>query len=329
MTSAQAQAQAQAQDPYQAGNTSFSAQNPGNQIAVDSTSLGEAKVCGRKYFYSIIEGWQPREQSVHLTFGLLMHGARERYDHARSAGQAHDDALDSVLDWALKVTWNRELNRPWISDHKIKNRMTLIRTLVWYLDQFGASDAMQTLQLANGKPAVELSFSFDSGYSTRQGEPIIFCGHMDRIATLNDTPYIIDLKTTLRTLSQSWFAGFTPYNQFSMYLLAGRVAFHVPVKSLIVDGIQVAQGFSRFERGIVPRDDSTIDEWHHDAGYWLGQMQDWATAQDWPMNDKACDMYGGCPFRPVCSRPPVARQAKLQADYKKRIWDPLQRRGDI
>lgn len=311
-------------------NSSFSSKLPGLQTAVDSTSLGELKICPRRYQYSIVLGYQPRTESVHLTFGILLHSATERYHHARAARQSHEDSLESSLMWALRETWNKELNRPWLSDRPAKNRFTLIRTLVWYLDEFGAADPLQTVVLANGKPAVELSFQFDSGVTTQVTcERVTICGHIDRIATLNSVPYIVDLKSTEHTIDAGFFAKYSPDNQFSTYMLAGRVAFDVPVKGLIVDGVQVAVGFSRFARGLVSRDDSQIEEWLADTKIWLGQMEDYAIEQYWPQNDKSCGLYGGCQFRGVCARSPAARQQWLDADFKKRIWDPRQRRGDI
>jgi hypothetical protein len=324
-----------------AANGSFSKQTPGLQVAIDSTSLGEAKQCLRKYYYSIVLGYQPRTESVHLTFGLLLHGSREHYDHARSAGHDHDESLRRALSWALCQTWNKELSRPWASDHRTKNRLTLIRSIVWYFDQFGENDPLVTVQLTNGKPAVELSFRFDLGHQTRTGERYLYCGHLDRLVTMGGDHYVVDLKTTEHALDPSWFGKFTPGGQFSGYVYAGRVCFQTPTKGLIVDGLQVGAGFTRCTRGLVPRDDAMLAEWHRDTGRWLRVMEEAAQegllaeeagedpVQGWPMNDKACDMYGGCQFRPVCSRTPSARHQWLEADYKRRVWDPTVRRGDI
>lgn len=310
-------------------NSSFSPLLPGLQLAVDSTSLGEAKLCLRKYFYGIVLGYQPRSESVHLTFGLLFHKAHEIYHHERVRKQSHDDALASALVHVLRATWNKELSRPWASDHKTKNRLTLVRSVVWYLDHY-EHDNIETLVLANGKPAVELSFRFDSRYVTRStGERVLFCGHLDRMGKFNDEPVILDPKTTEHTIDARWFSKFTPFNQFSMYSLAGRVAFATPVKTLIVDGLQIGVGFTRMERGLIQRDEPMLEEWTRDAFWVLRSMEAAASENHWPLNDKACDMYGGCPFRPVCSRTPVARETWLAADYKKRIWDPLRIRGDI
>lgn len=311
-------------------NTSFSSQFPGLQLAIDSTSLGEFKTCPRKYYYSIILGLQPKETSVHLTFGLLMHSSVERYHHHKAAGLSHDDAVSMAIGWMLKETWNSALKRPSLQGDTYKNRLTLLRTLVWYFDQYGDNDTLETVVLANGKPAVELSFSFDSGYRTRlTGEMVQFCGHLDRLAKLNGEVYIPDLKTTKSELSPYFWQQFNPNNQFGMYTLAGAVVYNQPVKGLIVDGAQVLVNSSRFARHMVAMDESRIAEWHRDAIWNVRLMEGCAEQAYWPQNDKSCGNYGGCPFLGICARPTHSRDAWLKSEFKPRVWDPLMRRGDI
>lgn len=311
-------------------NTSFSELLPGLQLAVDSTSLGEFKTCPRKYYYSIIQGYQPKQRSFHLTFGILYHGALERYDHKKFEGRSHEESLDFAIDWTLRQTWNSQMKKPWISGDSNKNRLTLIRTIIDYADKFGQSDVLQTIRLENGKPAVELSFSFFSGVkSANTGEPFIFCGHMDRLASMNGQTYVSDRKTTSHTISGDWFKQFSPHNQFSLYLLAGQIVYKQQVKSLVVDGVQLAVSFSRFQRGIVQRTDDQLKEWHKDTSLTLRSLEECAKEGYWPQNDASCGNYGGCAFREVCGRSPSARQAILDLEFTKRIWDPLQRRGDI
>ena len=331
-----------------AGNSAFSRQLPGLQLAIDSTSLGEAKLCARRYYYSIILGYQPKFTSADLTFGLLLHSAREHYEHGLVATANHDEALRRAVHWVLKSTWVKDLNRPWISSHPVKTRDTLLRTVVWYLDQFREGDPLRTIILANGKPAVELSFRFESGFQSKiTGEEFLLCGHMDRLAELNDEIFIPDIKTTKHMIDASWFMQWTPDNQFSLYTSAGKVVYHVPAKGVIVDGVQVGVTFSRFQRGVVQRTEPSLAEWHQDTGRWLAKMERCAEegaelearGQDpvsaWDMNDKACNIWaskdnpGGCPYRAICSRPPGARAQWLASDYRRRVWDPLQRRGDI
>lgn len=310
-------------------NSSFSKLSPRLQLAIDSTSLGEFKTCPRKYQLSIVEGWRAREESVHLTFGIWLHQAREGYEHARVKGLDHEEALDRVLDFVLKVTWNRELGRPWISGHDQKNRQTLIQTTVWYLDAKGRDDPLETIILSNGKPAVELSFRFDSQIRTSEGEVVLLCGHLDRLARLNDFAYVPDIKTSKSDVtSPAWLKQWSPSNQFSIYSIAGQVAFDIKVEGVMVDGVQVGVTFARFHRAFVPRSQETLSEWLKDFGMWYEQMEEFAAADHWPMNDKACDMYGGCVFREICTRSPSSRPQWLRKDFHQRVWDPLQIRGE-
>lgn len=309
-------------------NGAFSPAVPMLQSLWDSTSLGALKECPRKYYYNIVLGFVPRAESVHLTFGQHYHSALECYDHAKANGADHDTAVLAALRHALTVTWNNKLQRPWNSDDNYKNRETLVRTVLWYLDIF-REDPFKTVQLANGKPAVELSFQFNTSYSDPTGSPYLLCGHMDRVAEWNDQLWIMDRKTTKSTISTDFFAKFSPDNQFTLYTLAGKVAFDLQVKGIIVDGAQVAVTFSRFARGPVERHASTIDEWYRELGGWLQSAEQYALAQHWPMNDKSCGNYGGCPYRSICSKAPSMRAQWLKADFVRRTWDPSVARGDI
>lgn len=312
------------------GLKAFSNETPGLQTAWDSTSLGLLKECPRKYLYSIIEGWQPRKTSVHLTFGQYYHSALERYDHARAAGADHEDALDIALAYALEVTVVRLPNgswRPWQSDEPNKNRETLIRTIVWYLEQF-KSDAAETVILANGKPAVELSFRFELDFKI-ESQPAMLCGHLDRLVEFNSQIMVMDHKTTKLALDERYFLGFNPDNQMTLYTLASQVVYGQPVRGVIIDAAQVMVTFSRFQRGFTHRHHTELDEWLGEAQYYIKNAEGFAHHSFWPKNDKSCGMYGGCPFRPVCATAPKMRETILKASFHRRVWDPLEVRGDI
>lgn len=319
-------------------NSSFSTQSPFLQLAVDSTSLKAFKNCPRYYYYSIVLGYQAKHESVHLTFGLLIHGGIERYHHAKANGQSHADSMDTALDWALRETWNKELNRPWFSGDSYKNRFTYIRTLVGYLDKYGENDALETVILANGKPAVELSFSFNSGFVSRlTGEPFLLCGHLDRLALLNGVPYISDAKTTKSELSARYWSSHNPSTQFGIYLLAGQIVYELPVAGLLVDGCQIIVSESRFDRHLIRKDSFQMDEFYKATGSWIARMEDCAEeaaqaedpASAYPMNEESCSKYLGCDFQSICARSPSSRAQWLETGFKKRVWDPLQRRGDV
>ncbi len=314
-----------------APNGSFSQINPKLQLFWDSTSLGELKTCPRKYEYAIIEGWEPKGQrNVHLEFGIWMHSGRERYYHCRAEGMDHESALMSALHFVLCGTWNKVLKRPWTSDDPNKNRGTLIRSLCWYLDHW-QNDPMETLILADGTPAVELSFRYDTGLrSSSTGEPIMLCGHLDRVGQLASQTWLSDLKSTKHTIkgfsAAEYFAQFSPDNQMSLYSFAGKIVLERPIRGVLVKAAQIGVTFSRFRTAQIPRPSAVLDEWFREVQYWIGQAKGFAEANYWPMNDKACFL---CSFKKVCAVSPSHRRAHLEADYVKREWNPLSARGDI
>ena len=291
----------------------------------DSTSLGALKQCPRYYELSIVRGYAPRALAVDLRFGLLLHGARERFYRARAQGTSHDDALLASVTWLLCETYDTEAQRPWASDHPQKNRLTLVRTFVWYADQW-KDDPLETIMLANGAPAVELTFRFPTDYVSPSGTNLELGGHLDRMVRFQGEIWDSDLKSTKSTLNQDYFAQFTPDNQFSLYSFASRHVYDLPARGVIIDAAQVAVTFSRFARGIVARSADQLDEWYGELGTWLEHATSYAQANHWPQNDKACFR---CSFRSICARPASVRRQWLETDFQRRVWDPSIARGDI
>lgn len=301
-------------------NPSFSKKQPLLQLYLDSTSLNEFKICPRRYYYSIVMGYQPAEQSVHLTFGILMHQAVEHYWLYRLNDKLeHQDALREVVREILLETWYN--GKPWQSEVKTKNRFTLVRTVIWYLDKY-QNDPIQTVVLPGNKVAVELPFQLPVDVKTEQGEQFVLCGKLDRIGELNHNRYVTDVKTTQRPINNQWYSHFSPDNQFSIYSIAAKVIFETEVLGILVDGIQVVQTFSEFHRGIVERTPEQLSQWLHDLQFFLAQLEWCATNNEWPLNDSNCNLWGGCPFRGPCSaQTPSIREMTLKHEYRRRVWD--------
>lgn len=299
------------------------------QLVWDSTSLDWLKTCPRKYKYSMIDGWRAKAESPNLTFGILYHSSLEHYDRYRAEGQDHESALRGAVLWALIES------KDWKSDDTAKNRENLVRSVVWYLEEF-KDNGVETVILANGKPAVELTFKMeldygprteysDGAWSEHRGNYIL-SGHLDRIVKFAGDMYVSDRKTTKSTLGSSYFRQYEPHNQMSPYTVASQVVFGTPVKGIIIDAAQIAVGFTRFARGITLRTKSQLEEWLKDTEHWLRQAEGYAVAGYWPQNDSACMKYGGCPFMGICSRDPSVREKFLESDFEKKHWNPAENR---
>lgn len=290
----------------------------GYQVYWDATSIALFKECPRKYYYTIIKGYRPRGDSIHLRFGILYHTALEEYHKARAFGTDHDNSVAQVVLNALRATWDE--SGGWETGHNLKTRYALIRTVIWYLEEF-RNDAAKTVILANGTPAVELHFNFPlyNGIS--------LCGHLDRIVEFQEGYYVMDYKTTGSTPGSYYFDQFSPDPQMSLYTIAGQIIYKSPIRGVIIDAAQVAVGFSRFSRGVVYRTPALDAEWLADLSAWFALAHSYTDQfpdRPWPMNDKSCHKFGGCPFRSICSRDPSVRETFLANDFEVRPWNPLE-----
>jgi hypothetical protein len=292
------------------------------QFAWDSTSLGWYKECPRKYYFSMIGGLRAAsvEESVHLKWGLIYHAALELYDKLTFRGANRQEATRDVVRYVLNETFDPDKG-PWEPEHNTKTRPNLVRSILWYLEFFH-DDSASTVRLANGEPAVELSFRLpvDNG--------IVLCGHLDRVVhwPAGGGEFVMDRKTTSSTLSPHYFDQYKPDNQMSLYSFAGRIILSAPIKGVVVDAVQVAVGFSRYMRDITYRSDEELNEWLDETYGWIAQAHQSADRNFWPGNDKSCHKFGGCPFRKVCNSAPAIRPQLLAANYTVKQWNPLESR---
>ena len=299
----------------------------GTQFAWDSTSIKLAETCLRKYKYKMLDGWQPARKSVHLLFGGWYASALEHFHKYRADGQSLEDARANIVHEALIDSWIFEQDEngariddsgeAWESDHNAKTRPNLIRTLIWYIEQF-ADDPCETVILSNGQAAVEHSFRLDADNG------IVLSGHLDRLVLYGGKPYIQDQKTTGTTITPRFFEQWSPDTQMSLYSFAGRAIFDIAVKGVIIDGAQIAVGFSRFERGFTFRSPDQLDEWYDNAMSHILRAREATEENYFPMNTSSCGNYGGCEFRNICNKSPHVREQFLKGDFVKgERWDPL------
>jgi hypothetical protein len=290
----------------------------GVQVAWDSTSLGWFKTCPTLYHYQMVLGYTPRDDRLHLDFGIWLHTAIEHYYlHVLQSNVGHNEAIRLVVREALTSTWID--GKPWTHDIEkyanTKNRETLIRTIIWYLDTYPHfADDAKTVILANGKPAVELSFRFPVDHG------LMLSGHMDRLVTFAGDVYVMDHKTTSTTLGPYYFRSYTPDNQVSVYSTAAKIAYNVPISGVIIDGIQTLVGGTNFERGFASRKASILEEWLEDFYIFAAQARHFTEIGRFPQNDKACF---NCKFREVCSSDPRMREKVLASNFTHRPWNPL------
>lgn len=303
------------------------------QFAWSSSSLDLLKTCPRLYELTMIQGWQSRDESIHLRFGIEYHTALQDYALFRSRGVRHDDAIhDTIRSLHGRVfDWNVDRNT---RAGKYKNRESIVGLVIDYLDHF-VDDPAKTFIMANGEPAVELSFRFALDWGPQSAgafgndqtqpfveQPYLLCGHLDRVVNFNDDLYVMDHKTSIQTIGTYYFDQWSPSNQMTLYTLAGNVVLNSPIKGVVISAAQILlEKPNAFARGFTYRTSDQLHEWMEDLRFWLGQAEAFATANYWPMNDTSCTKFGGCKFKEACSKSPQVRESYLKAAFDK--IDPI------
>ena len=278
----------------------------GEQFIWNASSLKAWEKCPRYYFYTIIEGWRTRGvKSVHLTFGSHYAHALMRYWQLRAEGMDRMDATIEVVRELLERTWTK--SGPWETDHA-KSRFTLIRSFVWYLEEFRQD--IPLMQTADG-PAVELQFRF-----AVDGDNF-FVGTLDRVVEYDGAPWVMDQKTTGSSLSPRYFNGYHLDTQMSMYTYAGQAVFSIPVSGVIIDAAEIKVGFTRFGRGLTYRTPSQLNEWYDEAMQQIEDARSAVREQRFPRRTTSCGNYGGCVFREICDKPKEVRGNFLRSGFKK------------
>lgn len=277
--------------------------------------------CPRKYQLQIIEGWVGKRKRIELEFGILFHAVLEKFHKLQAEGTEENAAILQSVRWLLQH--GRSMPE---DDTGYRTLFTLLRAFVWYTDRF-RNDHNATIILPDGKPAAELSFRIALPLVSPDGEPYLYCGHIDRATTFAGETFIDDYKTTKSSLSSYYFKQFDTSWQITGYIFAGQTLLPDAPFKAIIDGVQLAIGFSRFDRKITERTTEQLNEWLTDFMLWIMLAERYANADYWPMNRASCTHYGGCPFIGVCSKSGKEnRELVLKTDFEKQPWNPLRNR---
>ncbi|MDE2107256.1 MAG: PD-(D/E)XK nuclease family protein [Patescibacteria group bacterium] len=215
----------------------------------------------------------------------------------------------------------------WVHADPAKNRQTLLRALVWYVEEQAEEGGVQPYKFPDGKPAVELSFQVPLPLTSPDGTPYILCGHIDSLTTFGEEVGIRERKTTKASISNYYFDRYSPDVQIDTYDLVGSVLFpDLLSRWVMLEATQTAEGFARFHRHFISSTEGRRDEFLRDTLYWITKAEADARSGYYPKNEASCYSHGGCPFREICTKDPASRERWLEAEFIKKHWNPIAER---
>ena len=106
-------------------NEAFSKKNPFLQTIWDATSLGTLKECPRKYFLSIVQGWQPKTSAVALSFGVLLHECLENFYRREVEGMEREKNIRQTIRECVASPIRAEIDA---AGDSVRNMKSLVVT---------------------------------------------------------------------------------------------------------------------------------------------------------------------------------------------------------
>ena len=287
----------------------------GRQIRWDASSIETFLTCPKLYHLSYLQGYRPAFPALAANFGRAVHRGIELLDEARHGGQVRGAATLHALTGMIEEYGQSLRDCPdgaW-------NLEAATRAVVWRAEEYW-NDTLTTSTMPDGSAALEVRFETPIPNTEYRVSGII-----DRLADYQDEVFVIDTKTTKQALGQNYFKYYEPCNQVMVYLWVTRRLLGLPVKGMIIDGVQTGVSFTRFGRQPFYVDDSRIDEWFDSLLVHLKHADEYAAANHYPNNFASCANKGGCKFRAVCSQPLAQRKYWLNEDFVKKVHPDLER----
>lgn len=287
---------------------------------VDNTMLTTFRACPRKFFYEHLHGLKLNFPSIHLHAGAVYAKALETYRISfyrdnKSPDQCLADALTAAL-----ITWGEE--EPFW--HEAKNLGNILCAVAEYFKEFNVHFDYIKPYMIHGEPAVEFSFAIpilDSKLYTPTGQDILYCGRFDMLAECGGALFVYDDKTT-GSIGSHWADQWTLRSQFTGYVWAAK-SFGYPVAGALVRGIAIQKTQFKFATATPMRANWQIDQWYLQVQNDLEQIAYCYAKKYWPVNlDAACEAFGGCPYRALCTQQDPEKW--LEPNYIVNKWDPLQ-----
>lgn len=294
---------------------------PDFPLVWDNTMRSAFVECPRKFAYQYLDHWKPRTVSVHLHAGKAWAEGLEKTRRAFYCDNLPPEtAIQLGLVRLLEAYGDFEC-----PPDSAKSPSRLAEAFVFYFEKYPlATDPAQPYVGPNG-PMIEFSFALpidDSLVHPTTGEPLIYSGRADMVATYAGAVTIFDDKTTT-SLGTSWAQQWDMRAQFTGYTWAAR-EYNIPVTQVLARGISILKTKFDTANAITHREDWRIARWHMQFQRDVRRAIELWREGYWDTNEAdACSAYGGCMFRQPCmSQDP---QPWLEIGFSRRRWDPLTR----
>lgn len=290
-------------------------------VAIDSTILAAFRSCPQRAYRQYIEHWKPATDSVHLIAGgAFADGVEQARRSFYEQGLSSEDSVGAGLRALIQRYGDFECPAD-----SAKSLERTAGALEFYFENYPlGQDGAIPIQYADGRHGIEFSFAQPLPINHPvSGDPLLYTGRADMIASAFQGTYIYDEKTT-SSLGASWAKQWDMRSQFTGYCWAAS-EFGLAPSGVVVRGVSILKTKYDTMQVITYRSPYEIDRWLTQVIRDIQRMIQCWEAGYWDFNlDHACTEYGGCALTSICkSNDP---EAWLKTYFVKRVWDPLARK---
>lgn len=303
-------------------------------MILDNTTLETFATCPAKYLLRIREGWAPKRVSSALNAGKVLHTGLEAWYKTGSQLAALQ---------AVKDAWD-----PTIITDDFRNLEKVLSTVAQYTQAYG-QEKFKIIGADAGDPMVEVSFTLPTGmflaicptcnYDNNNDsdydytnpkchncgadlEPIEYGGIFDLLIDWAGTLYVLDHKSTTQ-FGSTYHYQWKPNNQITGYVWGAQELSGRKVGGAVINTIAWYKASdTKFDRHITNRDATDIAEWKENLRRWANLIQRANLLGEYPLQTKACTLYGLCEFHRLHETTnPSVRKGLLDMYYEHRPWD--------
>lgn len=281
---------------------------------IDSTMLSEFRACPRKFYWHYLHSLVPGDGHVswHLhagkAYAAALNTARQAWSHGSPWWQ--EQGLETLI---------REYG-PQDADIEAKSLPRIAQSYALYWQRFPIDQAPSLHHMPDGAPATEFTFSIALPIEhPTTGEPLLYCGRFDWIASMPGSLWVADDKTCT-SLGSTWASRWPFRSQLMGYVFAAW-QYGINVHGALVRGCAMTTT-PTFAEIYIPFPEWKIMRWYEGMLTTLKAMIRAYEENSFPeVFDEPCIAYGGCQYQSLCN---THDPSPWLAHYKEETWDPLQ-----
>lgn len=301
----------------------------------DSSSVDDARLCDKKFYYSSILNQVLRGTNPHLNAGSAYADALETFRRLFYAeGKTKDEALQAAVLTCIRSYGDYDPPDTEKLSVRSKTWDRVCAAVCEYVHHYPPEFDHARPAIIGGKVAAEFSFAVPLPLRHPvTNEPLLYAGRFDsamRVGGQGFDPTVDysvlplfgeDDKTTYQ-MGPQWSEQWDLRGQLIGYAWAART-LGFRFDGFLVRGAAIQMRDIKHSECVLHIPSWKIDEWYQDTLLEIQhQLQAWKNAYWKKAWGSACTMYGGCPYSTLCnSQHP---DSYLQTHYETRFWNPVQ-----